>query len=98
MSAGMLLLKGDPDPIRVRRPRSEDDTRQGRPPRIRCPKCSWEPGRDDTWACVCLHIWNTFETRGVCPKCGLKWLDTQCQRCSQWSPHDDWYEEPGRIS
>ena len=45
--------------------------------------------------CVCEHIWNTFETRGVCPECGHQWEETQCLRCTAWSRHEDWYaEEP----
>ena len=46
--------------------------------------------------CQCLHVWNTFDTRGVCPACGHEWKETQCLRCKAWSKHDDWYaEEPG---
>ena len=61
--------------------------------RIRCPKCGWEPGRNDRWSCEpgCGHVWNTFETAGVCPACSKQWTDTACLRCHQWSPHDDWY-------
>jgi hypothetical protein len=62
-------------------------------PRIRCPRCAWEPRRQDTWACICLHVWNTFETGGVCPACGREWRETQCLRCHEWSPHADWYVE-----
>ena len=65
--------------------------RTGGPPRIRCPRCAWEPGRGDRWTCACLHIWNTFETAGVCPACQRQWLETQCPRCSGWSPHQAWY-------
>jgi hypothetical protein len=38
--------------------------------RIRCPACQWQPARYDMWNCNpggCGHIWNTFDTRGVCP-------------------------------
>jgi hypothetical protein len=59
--------------------------------RIRCPCCRWAPGRHDLWACTCLHLWNTFETGGICPACGREWADTQCPRCSSWSPHLEWY-------
>jgi hypothetical protein len=59
--------------------------------KIRCPKCRWQPGRDDRWMCGCGQQWNTFDTRGVCPGCDAKWRDTQCLRCHEWSPHDDWY-------
>jgi hypothetical protein len=59
--------------------------------KIRCPKCRWQPGRDDRWMCGCGHQWNTFDTRGICPGCDAKWRDTQCLRCQEWSPHEDWY-------
>jgi hypothetical protein len=65
-----------------------------RPPRIRCPKCGYQPRRDDRWMCEpgCGHEWNTFDTRALCPGCGYQWRDTSCPRCEEWSPHDDWYE------
>jgi hypothetical protein len=45
--------------------------------------------------CRCLFVWNTFDTRGVCPGCGYQWQETCCPRCKQWSPHKDWYVETG---
>lgn len=62
-------------------------------PRIRCPKCGWEPERESLWMCSCLHTWNTFDTAGRCPACGRRWMDTCCLRCHQWSPHREWYED-----
>ena len=62
-------------------------------PRIRCPHCAWEPRREDTWACVCLHEWNTFETGGVCPACQREWLETQCPKCDHWAKHLEWYAD-----
>ena len=62
---------------------------------IRCPKCGWEPGKDDRWSCDpggCGHVWNTFETSGTCPQCNRHWSETACLRCSEWSPHEDWYD------
>jgi hypothetical protein len=61
--------------------------------KIRCPKCAWEPAKPDRWLCEpgCGHVWNTFETRGVCPQCSKQWQDTMCLRCLQRSRHDDWY-------
>ncbi len=59
--------------------------------RIRCPFCGWSPGARDLWMCSCNHMWNTFDTGGVCPKCLVQWLNTQCHRCHQWSPHSVWY-------
>jgi len=61
--------------------------------KIRCPKCGWEPAKSDRWHCdgACGHTWNTFETHGVCPACNRQWRETACLRCSEWSPHDEWY-------
>lgn len=58
---------------------------------IRCPKCRWRPGRGARWQCSCLHVWNTFDTRGVCPACSYAWQDTQCLACGRWSAHEAWY-------
>jgi hypothetical protein len=60
---------------------------------VRCPKCGWCPGPRDVWQCSCGCVWNTFQTRGVCPECGHAWQDTQCLRCMGWSRHEDWYVE-----
>jgi hypothetical protein len=87
---GCLLLKDGPL-------RQEDVDAYGRTGadadrgRIRCPCCGWQPARQDLWACTCLHLWNTFETGGVCPACGREWSKTQCPRCEEWSRHEDWY-------
>jgi len=94
-----IFLKG---PLELRQvPRKDvdekDRTGHGRS-RIRCPRCAWEPGREDRWMCTCLHMWNTFETRGVCPACGREWKETQCRRCSAWSPHEDWYVDDSEPS
>jgi hypothetical protein len=62
-------------------------------PRIRCPKCGWSPTKQDLWSCACGHLWNTFDTGGVCPACLHQWAETQCRSCSRWSPHSDWYEQ-----
>jgi hypothetical protein len=58
---------------------------------IRCPKCAWTPRASDRWECSCGFVWNTFDTRGVCPACQHAWEDTQCPACQRWSPHADWY-------
>lgn len=70
--------------------------RRGKGGRIRCPKCSWEPKKSDRWFCSkCGQgVWNTFDTRGVCPVCKYQWKWTACLRCNQWSLHEDWYEKP----
>jgi hypothetical protein len=92
MALDVLLLKNEPD--RDRPPVVDEDDQEGEgPTRIRCPACGWEPTRHHLWMCSCLHSWNTFETRGVCPACSRRWTETQCPRCSAWSPHDDWYAD-----
>lgn len=66
--------------------------------RIRCPRCRWRPRPADRWGCRCGHAWNTFDTRGLCPRCEYRWRHTQCLRCREFSPHEDWYapvSEPG---
>ena len=60
-------------------------------PRIRCPKCHWSPRPESRWSCKCGHIWNTFDTGGVCPGCLYQWKITKCLRCKEWSAHSDWY-------
>lgn len=64
-------------------------------PHIRCPKCKWRPRKQDRWACSCGHVWNTFDTGGVCPACIKRWTVTQCLECLVMSPHSDWYETAG---
>jgi len=78
---------GEPEEPGVRETPADDTS----DPRIRCPKCAWEPRRVDTWTCSCRHEWNTFDTGGVCPICQRQWLDTQCPHCDTWSPHLAWY-------
>ena len=90
--AVVRLLKGDPDHVRTRRRSLTGDKPKHRR-RIRCPKCLWEPGRHDLWVCVCFHSWNTFDTHGVCPSCGLKCVGYMLLNCLKWSRHDDWYDE-----
>jgi hypothetical protein len=93
-AGGVLWLRagGSRRAVDRRRTGRASGSRKGRP-RIRCPKCQYEPTRSDRWTCVCFHVWNTFDTHGVCPGCGLGWSDTCCPRCRQWSRHDDWYED-----
>src|SRR5262245_30418329 len=91
MSLDAWCLKHDPakgSPVKVSDPRLDHSHGEGG---IRCPHCGWTPRRQDAWSCVCGTVWNTFETRGVCPGCSFKWLETQCLRCALWSLHDDWY-------
>ena len=60
-------------------------------PQIRCPLCGWVPRKHDRWMCKCKHVWNTFDTGGVCPACLHQWTVPQCLACHGFSPHSDWY-------
>jgi len=64
---------------------------------ISCPKCNWHPDGYAYWACSqCGHGWNTFDTRGQCPKCKHQHHLTQCIAfaggCNGMSPHLKWYK------
>jgi len=50
---------------------------ESEPPRIRCPLCGWSPRKEDKWFCECGHLWNTFDTGGVCPACLHRWAEMQ---------------------
>jgi hypothetical protein len=58
---------------------------------VRCPRCNWSPSSTDRWFCKCGHLWNTFETRGLCPACRYQWEITGCHACGESSPHSEWY-------
>lgn len=60
---------------------------------VRCPKCNWTPRVGSRWSCRCGHIWNTFETRGVCPSCTFEWQVTMCLQCGETSRHAEWYSQ-----
>jgi hypothetical protein len=65
-------------------------------PRIRCSLCGWSPRKEDRWSCSCGHMWNTFDTGGVCPACLHQWTTTQWPKCGGWSAHyypSEWYAQ-----
>lgn len=64
-------------------------------PWIRCPLCGWRPQAHHRWICKCGHVWNVFDTGGVCPGCLAPPRRTQCGECRDYSPHPDWYELKG---
>jgi len=80
--------------VRTAEPRIDADkvaSRGPSGPRIRCPKCHWTPCAADRWMCLCRHVWNTFDTAGICPACLYQWKITECLWCRQWPAHSDWY-------
>jgi hypothetical protein len=90
MDSESFFRKGDDDPGRLDGTYGESDL-VSKTGRIRCPCCNWQPRAHDRWQCSCDHIWNTFDTRGVCPACSRQWHDTQCLRCHAWAKHEAWY-------
>lgn len=63
--------------------------------KIHCPLCAYRPHAGDRWICSpgCDTVWNTFETRALCPGCQKQWRVTACPACDITSPHDDWYHD-----
>ncbi|MEB2778371.1 DUF4272 domain-containing protein [Algoriphagus sp. D3-2-R+10] len=64
---------------------------------IQCPVCEWNPDGEKYWACSCGHKWDTFKTKGKCPKCNTQWKDTWCPACGKSKPHSDWYKTKEQI-
>lgn len=65
---------------------------------IFCPICEWRPTPTSRWQCRpgCGFVWNTFDTRGICPHCFKLWRQTRCLRCREMSLHELWYhQDPG---
>ena len=87
-SPARITTHDQPETIPEERPAGPGD---GGHARIKCPKCGWTPGAGDLWSCTCRHLWNTFDTGGVCPGCLKHWTMTMCLACREWSPHSDWY-------
>jgi hypothetical protein len=88
----MCAVKDDQSVV-LDRESAQDTSHEPSGPRIWCPLCGWSPRKHDRWACSCGHLWNTFDTGGICPQCLHEWKSTQCLSCARWSPHSDWYEQ-----
>lgn len=65
---------------------------------IQCPACEWNPDGKKHWACTCEHRWDTFKTKGKCPKCQTQWTDTWCPGCGQSTPQTDWYKTDEELA
>jgi predicted RNA-binding Zn-ribbon protein involved in translation (DUF1610 family) len=57
----------------------------------RCPECGWVPFALNAWKCKeCGFVWDTFQTGGICPRCGHGHDDTACLRCRRISSNARW--------
>jgi hypothetical protein len=97
-----LLFQRGLMPDTVTDPAVQSDDERPDFSRIRCPLCKWQPNASSIWQCNdrgypeyffggCGTLWNTFDTRGLCPGCGHQWRWTGSLWCHNWSPHQDWY-------
>lgn len=65
---------------------------------IQCPSCEWQTDDKNHWACDCGHQWNTFTTKGICPKCKRQWEETGCPACHKSNLHSAWYHTQAAIA
>ncbi|MDE3066160.1 MAG: site-2 protease family protein [Verrucomicrobiota bacterium] len=56
-----------------------------------CPNCRTPPPRGAFWRCGrCRQPFDTFETQGVCPHCGVQYSATSCPECGSLRPFSEW--------
>jgi Zn-dependent protease len=56
-----------------------------------CPACKSAPPKGAFWACgKCRKPFDTFETQGVCPNCGVQYAATSCPECGSLQPFSEW--------
>jgi Zn-dependent protease len=62
-----------------------------------CPTCYNGPPLGPLWVCnECGRRFDTFDTRGKCPDCGMWYLQTRCPKCGETHHVDRWFEyRPG---
>jgi Zn-dependent protease len=66
-----------------------------RRPGYACPVCHQPAVMGAVWRCAkCLAVFDTFETRAVCPGCGTQFPVTRCLDCGAASPLDNWVVPP----
>ena len=62
-----------------------------RRPGFACPRCHAEPPMGLFWQCdLCKRVFDTFETKAVCPNCSKHFPTTMCGECKVGSPMADW--------
>jgi hypothetical protein len=56
-----------------------------------CPNCKTVPPQGAFWVCgKCRKPFDTFETQGVCPNCGVQYSVTSCPECGNLRPFSEW--------
>jgi len=56
-----------------------------------CPVCKIAPPHGPFWVCgKCRKPFDTFETHGLCPNCGVEYAVTYCPECSSLRPMSEW--------
>jgi Zn-dependent protease len=56
-----------------------------------CPSCRMAPPAGAYWQCgACRQPFDTFETRGACPRCGAEYSKTMCLDCQEQRPMSEW--------
>jgi Zn-dependent protease len=56
-----------------------------------CPCCKASPPIGNLWKCgQCGKPFDTFQTRAVCPHCGLQFAATMCLDCRRQHPMSEW--------
>ncbi len=68
-----------------------------------CPSCRTAPPLGAFWKCGhCAQLFDTFQTRAVCPNCGAQYATTMCLDCQEQRPLNDWvvggYAGVGTVS
>jgi hypothetical protein len=106
LAAFFWLFQRGVAPVDTTETIDQSDGEESAHSRIRCPLCRWQPDAGSVWECSdcaypeyffggCGMVWNTFDTRGLCPGCGHQWRWTACLSCGGWSLHEDWYAKEG---
>lgn len=61
-----------------------------------CPHCGAHPFQGAFWMCrECQAVFDTFETRGVCPNCSARSQEAVCVDCQRTSLIPEWFVEGG---
>jgi Zn-dependent protease len=56
-----------------------------------CPVCKTTPPQGALWVCgKCRKPFDTFQTQGICPNCGVQYAATSCPECGSLQPFSEW--------